>query len=298
VPGLGPRFRLDHPLDEGARRAALAHWLTDPGNVLTWRSIVNRVWHYHFGHGIAATPNDLGKMGIPPTHPELLDWLAAWFRDGGGSFKRLHRLLVTSAVYRQSSRHNEDYARLDGDNQLLWRMNRLRLDAECVRDAVLAVSGKIDRKMGGPSVKQFIQTPGNHVTPNVDYLNFDVDHPHQYRRSVYRFLFRTLPDPFMETLDCPDASQFMPVRSSSVTALQALAMLNDRFVVRQSEHFATRVAAASADPAHQVEAAYRLALGRPPTPEESAALTVYAVKYGLANACRVLLNSNEFMFVP
>jgi hypothetical protein len=298
VPGLEARFKLDKPQDEGARRAVLARWLTDPANVLTWRAIVNRIWHYHFGRGIVATPNDLGKMGGMPTHPRLLDWLAVELRDGGGSLKRLHRLLVTSSVYRQSSRHNEAYAKLDGDNSHLWRMNRQRLDAESVRDAVLLVTGKIDRTMGGPSVKQFIQRPGIHVTPDVDYLRFDVDHPNQYRRSVYRFLFRTLPDPFMETLDCPDASQFMPVRSSSVTALQALAMLNDRFVVRQSEHFAARLGQVSADPAKQIEAAYLLALGRPPTPPESAALAAYATKFGLANACRVLLNSNEFMFVP
>ncbi len=298
LPGLEVHFRLANPDDDGARRAALARWLSDPHNVLTWRSIVNRIWHHHFGRGIVATPNDFGRMGAAPTHPELLDWLAVHFRDQGGSLKQLHRLIVTSAVYRQSSRHRPDGARLDADNHFLGRMNRGRLDAESVRDAVLCATGKLDRRMGGPSIKQFVQGPGIHRTPKVDYQAFDVDSPGSYRRSVYRFLFRTLPDPFMDTLDCPDASQFTPVRSSSVTALQALAMLNDRFMVRQCEHFAARVARAGADLGKQIETAYLLALGRPPGPEETARLRAYARKHGMANVCRLILNSNEFLFVP
>src|SRR5207253_3245877 len=138
-----------------ARRAALARWLTDPANVLTWRSIVNRVWHHHFGRGIVDSPNDLGRMGSLPTHPELLDWLAVEFRDGGGSLKKLHRLIVLSAAYRQVSTHDEANAKRDADNRYLWRMNRGRLDAEMLRDTLLAVSGKIDLTMGGPSVMQF-----------------------------------------------------------------------------------------------------------------------------------------------
>jgi hypothetical protein len=298
VPGLETHFKLAHPEDEGTRRVALAKWLSDPNNVLTWRSIVNRVWHYHFGRGLVATPNDFGRMGASPTHPELLDWLALRFRDQGGSLKQLHRLIVTSATYMQSSRHRPDCARIDADNHYLWRMNRTRLDAESVRDAVLRVTGKLDPVMGGPSIKQFAQSPGIHRTPKVDYQAFNVDGPGSYRRSVYRFLFRTLPDPFMDTLDCPDASQFTPVRSSSVTALQALAMLNDRFMVRQSEHFAARVNQAGADLGKQIEMAYLLALGRPPRAEETTRLAAYAMKHGMANVCRLILNSNEFMFVP
>jgi hypothetical protein len=295
VGGLNWHFKV---ADEGARRAALARWLGHHDNILTWRSIVNRVWHYHFGRGIAASPGDLGRMGARPTHPELLDWLAVWFRDdAGGSLKWLHRLIVTSAAYTQSSAHRPEYFTRDGDNLLLWRMNRGRLDAESLRDAVLAVSGKLDRKMGGPSVKHFVQGPGIHVTPTVDYLAFDVDGPGAYRRSVYRFLFRTLPDPFMDVLDCPDASQFTPARASSVTALQALALLNDRFLVRQSEHFAARVAAAG-DLQSQVQRAFLLALGRPPQEKEAAALTSYAARHGMANVCRLLLNTSEFLFVP
>jgi mono/diheme cytochrome c family protein len=298
LPGLEGPFHLEHPDNEGSRRVALAKWLGDPRNVLTWRSIVNRVWHYHFGRGIVATPNDFGRMGAAPTHPELLDWLALHFHDSGGSLKKLHRLIVTSAVYMQSSRHRPNCARVDGDNQYLWRMNRNRLDAESVRDAVLGATGKLDAKMGGPSIKQFAQSPGIHRTPKVDYRAFDVDSPGSYRRSVYRFLFRTLPDPFMDTLDCPDASQFTPVRSSSVTALQALAMLNDRFMVRQSEHFAARVRTAGPDLGKQIEMAYLLALGRPPSADETTRLAAYARKHGMANVCRLIFNSNEFMFVP
>jgi len=176
-------------------------------------------------------------------------------------------------------------------------MNRTRLDAESIRDAVLRISGKLDLTQGGPSVKQFVQSPGIHVTPVVDYLSFDVDRPENYRRSVYRFIFRTLPDPFMETLDCADASQLTPVRSTSVTSLQALTMLNNRFVVRQSEHIATRLERLSPDLAGRVGAAYELILGRPASLREVDLVSAYATKHGLPNAVRMLLNSNEFMFV-
>ena len=299
VPGLPDRFDLPNSQDEGSRRAALAKWLSDQQNVLTWRSIANRIWHHHFGRGLCDTPNDFGQMGAKPTHPKLLDWLACELRDQGqrSSFKHLHRLIVTSATYRQSSAHNEQSAAIDGDNRFLWRMNRTRLDAESIRDTVVSMTGMLDRTMGGPSVKQFIQTPGIHVTPNVDYANFDPDRPENFRRSVYRFIFRTLPDPLMDSLDCADSSQLTPVRNASLTALQALSMLNNKFTVRQSEHLATRAASVSGDLSQQIEAAFRFALLRKPTDRERAALTEYARQHGLANACRVLLNSNEFLFV-
>jgi hypothetical protein len=297
VPGLESRFGPADARDEGGRRAALARWLTDPRNGPAWRSIANRVWQYHFGRALVDTPNDFGRMGSLPTHPELLDWLAVTLQENGGSLKRLHRLIVTSAVYRQATGHDPAYAEIDADNRYLWRMNRRRLDAESLHDAVLQISGKLDRRMGGPSVKQFIQTPGVHVTPVVDYLNFNVDDPANFRRSVYRFVFRTLPDPFMESLDCPDGSQLTPKRGASVTALQALTMLNDKLIVRQCEVIADRVARAGPDTPARVAAMYRLILGRAPTPREARAVGAYAGKHGLANACRVLLNSNEFVFV-
>jgi hypothetical protein len=149
--------------------------------------------------------------------------------------------------------------------------------------------------MGGPSVRQFIMTPGVAQTPNLDYNDFNPDDAANYRRSIYRFLYRTLPDPFMESMDCPDLSQLTPVRATSVTALQALAMLNDRFIVRQCEHIAARIAPAGDLPA-QIEQLYQLTLCRRPTAGESAALVEYAKKHGVANVCRILINSNEFMF--
>ncbi len=301
VEGLAARFELANTADEGARRLALADWLSDHRNVLTWRSIVNRIWHHHFGRGLSDTPNDLGQMGSRPSHPELLDWLAAELvvppEGGTTNLKRIHRLIVTSATYRQSSAHNESNAAIDADNRLLWRMNRSRLDAESVRDALNVVTGRLDRRMGGPSAKQFIETPGIHVTPDVNYVGFDPDRAENARRSVYRFIFRTLPDPLMETLDVADSSQLTAVRNSSVTALQALAMMNNAVSVRQSEHLAARAAATTGELPHQIVAAFGLTLLREPTERERIVLTEYAQKHGLANACRVLVNSNEFLFV-
>ena len=164
---------------------------------------------------------------------------------------------------------------------------------------MLQVTGTLDPTTGGPSVKQFVESPGIHVTPDVNYLAFDLDSPAARRRSVYRFIFRTLPDPFMETMDCADASQLTPTRTTSVTALQALSMLNNRFVVRYSEHLAARIErdVPENDPPKRADRLYELTLNRSPTPDESKALSDYITKHGLPNACRVILNSNEFMFV-
>ncbi len=300
VAGLASRFSLDDSNDEGARRAALAKWLTDRKNSLAWRSIVNRIWHYHFGRGIVETLNDFGQMGAHPSHPELLDWLAIWFQNHDGSMKQLHRLIVTSAVYQQSSQFDEKEKKaaieLDADNHLLWRMNRMRLDAESVRDAILQFSGKLDFTMGGPPVQQFslIDTNGLN-TPIVDYTSFNVDSTNNFRRSIYRYLYRTLPDPFMDALDCPDGSQLTPVRNISMTALQALALWNDTLVLRQCEHLARAVEGGSLR--KQIERIYELTLNRVPTTKESKQLEAYAKQHGIANVCRVILNSNEFIFL-
>jgi len=299
VADLPARFDLPADADESARRAALARWLVDPRNPLTWRSIVNRVWQQHFDRGLAAMPNDFGHMGEPPSHPELLDWLATDFRDGDRSLKRLHRLLLTSRAYRQSAAppRAEPALAVDPDNRLLWRAPRRRLDAEGVRDSLLAISGRLDLRMGGPSDRQFGLEPGIHVTPKVDYAAFDLDSDAGRRRSIYRFLFRTLPDPFMEALDCPAGDQFAPVRTSGVTVQQALAMWNDAFILRHCEHLATRLEAAAATTAERVRLACELAWSRPPRPEELAALADHAARHGLAHACRIVVNANEFMFV-
>ncbi|MST94025.1 MAG: DUF1553 domain-containing protein [Pedosphaera sp.] len=297
VPGVPAQFEIADLNKEGQRRAALAKWLTHPDNTLVWRSIVNRVWHYHFGRGIVDSPNDFGRMGSAPTHPELLDWLAVTFREGGGSLKQLHRLILNSATWQQSSGHNAKFAQTDSSNAMLWRMNCNRLDAESVHDAVLQITGQLDLTMGGPSVRQFSLSPGIHVTPLIDYGKFDLDSAGGRRRSVYRLIFRTLPDPFMDAMDCADASQLTATRNVSVTALQALAMLNNRFMVRQSEHFAERLGQLGKTPPEQIAAAYQLALGRPPTKGETEALADYAQRHGLANTCRLIFNSNEFIFV-
>jgi mono/diheme cytochrome c family protein len=293
LPGLPSRFPMDGK-PEAERRAALARWITDKRNPLTWRSIVNRTWLYHFGQGLVSTPNDFGRMGGKPSHPELLDWLAVEFRDGGQSIKQLHRLIVNSSTYRQASRENADYARIDGGNRLLWRMNRRRLDAESIRDAVLAVSGKIDLKMYGPGFRTFGFLDDH--SPHYKYEEYNPDDRAGQRRSVYRFLVRSAPDPFMETLDCPDPSLRVEKRNESLTALQALALLNDKFMLRMAAHFAARVERMSGDLPGQVAAAYRLALGREPADEEKRLLLDYARKHGLANTCRLILNTNEFSF--
>jgi hypothetical protein len=296
VKGPNPDFTLANLKDEGSRRVALAHWISDPKNPLTWRSIVNRVWHYHFGRGIVDTPNDFGRNGGLPTHRELLDWLAISFRDGGGSIKQLHRLILLSATYRQASGHRADMAALDADNRFLWRMNRARLDAEEVRDTVLAISGKLDLKMGGPGFEAF-RFKDDH-SPVYDHTALEKIHdPATYRRTVYRFTVRSVPNPFLECLDCADPNINVPVRNSTLTALQALALLNDPFMVRQAEYFADRVKALGTNPESQVEAAYRLALGRPPQAEECKVLLEYGRRHGLANACRLLFNLNEFVFI-
>lgn len=302
IAALPARFELPPGHHESTRRAALATWLTDPQNPLLWRSMANRIWHHHFGRGLSSTLNDFGHLGETPSHPELLDWLATELRDGNQSLKHLHRLLVTSATYRQTSHvaaSSEAKAALtsDADNRLLWRMTRTRIDAECAHDALLVAAGRLDERMGGPSDRQFSVRPGVHVTPVVNYKEFDLDSPAGRRRSVYRFLFRTLPDPFMDALDCPSGDAITPARTNSVTVQQALALWNDAFVLRQCEHLAARVQVEQPTVEAQVARAMRLTLGRPPSPGEAKDLTAYAEKHGLANLCRLLVNSNEFLFV-
>ena len=294
---LPARFDLPPDHAEGERRAALARWLIDPRNPLTWRSIVNRVWHYHFGRGLVATPSDFGRMGAAPTHPELLDWLAAEFRDGGGSLKSLHRLIVTTAAYRQSSGSRPECAAVDSDNTLLWRQNRRRLEAEAVRDAVLAAAGSLDLAMGGAGWQDFkVEHPAH--SPHYRYDLADPEDRKTWRRGVYRFIVRSQTQPFMTCLDCADPSMRVEKRNESLSALQALALLNNGFMLVQAGQFADRVAReAGNDPAAQVDRAFRLALGRAPDGEERAALVEIVGAHGLANACRMIFNLNEFSFV-
>ena len=286
---------LDAAAGEGARRAALAEWLTDPRNLLLRRSIVNRVWQHHFGRGIVESANDFGRMGGPPSHPELLDWLAHWFVENGESLKRLHRLMVTSHAYRQLSTGNPDGERIDGDNRLLWRMNRARLDAESIRDGILVVSGGLDPRMGGPSDQQFFFKDDH--SPVYDYERFDFEGPGANRRAIYRFLVRSVTDPFMDSLDCADPSMWVPKRGVTLTALQALATLNDPFVLAQVRRFAALSAEGRETVEERVDFAVRRALGRGPAPGEVERLAAYTRAHGMENLCRLLLNSNEFMFI-
>ncbi len=266
LPGLDPEFHLSQIDNEGSRRLALAQWITDPRNVLTWRSIVNRVWHYHFGRGLVDTPSDFGRHGSFPSHPALLDWLTVEFLAGGQSIKELHRLILRSAVYQQSFESDLSSARIDADNRLLWRMNRQRLDAESLRDSVLAISGKLDLRMGGPGFELFRFKDDHSPIYDHDALE-KINDPGAWRRTVYRFVVRSVPNPFLECLDCADPNINTPVRSTTLTALQALALLNDPFMIDQAQHFAERLMEMSRDPVHQINAAYRLCFGRSPRAE-------------------------------
>ena len=299
VTGLSSRFDVPENSPESDRRAALANWLVDSRNPLTWRSVVNRVWQYHFGRAIVDSPNDFGRMGQLPSHPELLDWLAVTFRDDfEGSFKRLHRLIVTSKTYCQRSDVMDTKAvELDSENHLLWRMNRRKLEAEAVRDTLLTLAGKMDLKMGGPSFQDFVVTHPEH-SPHYEYQLADMDNPALHRRSVYRFIVRSQQQPWMAALDCADPSMLVEKRNQTLTPLQALAQLNNQLSVVMASHFSERVVAeAGSDPRRQIQHAFQLAFQRPPRSTELRPLVRYAETYGLANACRLIVNLNEFAFI-
>ncbi|MEX1233103.1 MAG: PSD1 and planctomycete cytochrome C domain-containing protein [Planctomycetaceae bacterium] len=297
IDGLPARFDLPEPHAEAARRAALADWIADPENPLTWRSIANRVWHYHFGRGLCNTPNDFGRMGGTPSHPELLDWLACELRDKGGSLKHLHRLILTSETYQQSSACPDELAARDPDNSLLARMARQRMDAESFRDSVLSASGRIDFTMGGPGIANFSSRPGAQLTPYLDYNDYDWDGPGATRRSIYRVVWRGIPDPLFDPLDFPDLGLLAPKRGFSASPLQALALLNNRFVLHHAQHMANRARAAATSVNDQVRVAVTWVWQREPTATETEKLTALANQHGLEAVCRLLLNSNEFLFV-
>ncbi|MFM9030413.1 MAG: DUF1553 domain-containing protein, partial [Opitutaceae bacterium] len=225
----------DDATPEGERRRRLADWITHPENPLTPRVLVNRLWHHHFGQGIVATPSDFGLGGSPPSHPELLDWLAAEFRRSGGSLKQIHRLIVGSAAYRRESRVADPAAKaVDAQNRLLWRQNPRRLDAESLRDAVLALAGTLNLAMGGPGYRDFKYTEA--YAPLYDYVTPDA--PELWRRSIYRFIVRTTPHQFLSTLDCPDPANLTPARVRTTTALQALTLANNEFMLKQARRLA------------------------------------------------------------
>lgn len=284
---------------DAQRRIALANWVISPANPLTRRVIVNRLWHYHFGTGLVDTPSDFGLGGGLPSHPELLDWLADKLVAERWSLKALHRLICTSETYRQRSESLDDQntrlgRRVDANNRLLWRMNPRRLDAESLRDAVLSVSGSLNREMFGPGYRDFEYQ--EEYAPVYRYITPDA--PALWKRSIYRFVVRTTTQQFLTTLDCPSPANFVPVRNVTTTALQSLALLNNEFMLRQSSHFAERIQSEAGDDSEiQVRRAFQLAFERRPSPNESAAAISLVKSHGLAQVCRMLMNANEFVYI-
>jgi len=304
------------------RRLGLAQWLASADNPLTARVIVNRVWQHHFGQGLVRTPNDFGLMGDPPTHPELLDWLASWFvEEAHWSLKRLHRLILTSATYGMSTASRPELAAQDPEVRLFWRMPYRRLDVEVIRDSMLAVSGQLNPKMSGPSMKPRIPQAALEANTDKESIWKPSSEEEAARRTIYVFVKRGLVVPMLEVLDLGDTVNSCPQRQVTTVAPQALTLFNSDFVNAQARHFAARLRReAGDDPRAQVQLAYQLALGRPPTKAESAALLefrrresqrqvaasagaaatagppVEAGRAALEQVCRVILNLNEFVY--
>jgi hypothetical protein len=288
-----PGFELPPNAPEGERRLSLARWIADDRNALTARVLANRIWHYHFGRGLVGTPSDFGFNGERPTHPELLDWLAQRVVELGWRLKPFHKEMMLSAAYRQSSAQNEQDARVDSESRYLWRFPPRRLEAEAVRDSILAVSGKLDRKMGGPGFRLYRYTVDNVAT----YLPLEKFSEDTFRRSVYQQSARSVKDDVLGTFDCPDSALPEPKRVVTTTPLQALTLLNSGFALDQARFFAERLAKEHDDRAAQVDRAFRLAYGRAPKPQELAAALELIREHGLPIFCRALLNANEFIFV-
>jgi hypothetical protein len=288
------------------RRLSLANWMADPSNPLTARVIVNRVWQWHFGDGLVRSESDFGKHGQPPTHPELLDWLADWFVRDGWSIKRLNRLILQSNVYRQASRVSDHEHALrhaiDPENKLLWRFPYRRLDVEAIRDSVLAVSGRLNRQAGGAGV--YLPIPKEalegHSDPKTVWT--PSDEWSASRRTVYAVVKRSLTNPLLETLDLCDTARSTAKRTTTTVAPQALTLFNGEFVNQQARYLADRLEReAGPDEKRQIDFAYRLALGRPPSEKEVELLRAFLAKSGGGRAAReqlarVVFNLNEFVY--
>jgi hypothetical protein len=284
------------------RRSVLAAWLTSSDNPLTARVQVNRLWQQHFGRGIVGTPNDFGVQGDPPSHPELLDWLSVQFMEQGWSLKSLTRLMVTSATYRQSSAENQKARAVDPQNLLLWQARRRRLEGEALRDAMLAVSGRLDDRMAGPSV----HPPLPAETPATKSWPADADPHAADRRSVYIYVKRNLRYPLFHIFDVPDSNETCARRHVSTNAPQALALLNSQMVRDMARSLARRISQQTGKNVDlAIDLAVKLALGRAPEAEEKRALTEFLMQSGTAtdrqtaleDVCHVLLNVNEFLYL-
>lgn len=288
-------FGIDANATDRERRLKLAAWMTDPQNTLFQRVITNRIWHYHFGAGIVETPNDFGFNGGRPSHPELLDWLTAQFKNYGMRWKPLHRLIVLSSTYRQTSVVDSESIRVDAGNRWLWRFTPHRLEGETLRDALLAASGLLDVTPGGPGFQDVTVTPNNGTTY---YEPIDTIETGFRRRTIYRFIPRGGRSAILDTFDCPDPSVTTPRRPVTTTPLQALSLMNNAFVLDASEHLAERaVRETSGNEKNQIQRVWQLILGRPPDDREMELSMGLIHEHGLSALSRALFNSNEFVVV-
>ena len=279
---------------EAEGRKELAFYLTDKENPLLWRSIANRLWLWTFGKAIVETPNDFGRMGMKPSHPELLDFLAAQLRDDPKhSLKSIVRMLVMSKTYRRSSEGSSENKNIDAGNKYLWRYNRRRLSAEEYRDSLLYVSGRLNRKAGGPGFFDFVLQKTAH-SPHYEYHLFNHTREESHRRSIYRFIARSQPQPFLTTLDCADPSLSVARRNESTTALQALAQWNNPFVEVMAGFFAEKYPKKDLRSLRKYS---ELVLGRKPTAAEEKILLKQLQDHGVANLARVLFNMSAFTYV-
>jgi hypothetical protein len=295
VPGVDADFQIPPNARDADRRTKLADWITNENNPLFSRVIVNRLWHYHFGRGLVTTPNDFGYNGGKPSHPELLEWLAGQLKKNDYRLKPMHRLIVTSAAYKQSSKSNPSAAKTDVDNYLIWRKSPQRLEAEAIRDSVLLISNHLDLQIGGQGyrdVRHFAFKGSNFYEP------LDEVGEQSLRRTIYRFSPRGGRNPFLDTFDCPDPSTTAPSRANTTTPLQALALLNNPLVFHMADIFAQRIKSEAGDDlSKQVGLAFELAYGRAADEEEIKLAAQFAKKHGLPGLCRIIFNSNEFVFV-
>lgn len=282
-------YQLSSGAPEGQRRLALARWIVAADNPLTPRVLANRVWQYHFGTGIVETPSDFGFLGGRPTHPELLDYLAARLVANGWRLKALHREILLSRTYQQSAAWREDAAKADKDARLLWRFPPRRLSAEEIRDTMLAVAGKLQLEpMGGPGFRLYKFTQNNVCT----YFPLDVHGPDTYRRAVYHQNARASVVDVLNDFDLPDIAFAAPKRTDTTTPLQALTLLNHSFTLDMAKALAARIEKGDA-----VASAYLYLYQRAPTVQERAAADVLIRAYGVGVFCRALLNSNELIYL-
>ena len=296
VPTVSPEFGLEADAPEGDRRIRLAKWMANPQNPIFSRTMVNRVWHYLFGRGLVENPNDLGFNGGQPTHPELLEWLAGEFVRGGWSVKKLHKRIMMSQTYRQSSDWRTTAAAIDSGNRLLWRYSPRRLEGEAIRDAMLVVSGQINWEMGGASFRPFQEE--KKLNAFEMYTPVDSDEPVLNRRTVYRMNVASAASPLLDSFDCPNPNVKTPKRVVTTTALQALSLMNNAFVLRQARAFADRIEReAESDREKHVRRAFQIALGRSPGREESKWSEDLVGEHGLSSLCWGLFNTSEFLYV-